>query len=69
MWLNAKGMVRVAKVNLRHVEKLRRMKPNRYKSTGGKIAKDAVTPPTSIDSPTSPIQGVNVDNSVRDGSP
>ena len=45
------------------------MKPGRYKSTGRKRVKDTVTPPASNGSPTSPNQGVNVDNSVRDGSP
>ena len=45
------------------------MKLGRHKSTGGKKAEDVVTPPASSDSPTSPDQGVNVDNSVREGSP
>ena len=45
------------------------MKPSRHKSIGGKRAKDAVTPPASNDSYTSPNQGVNVDNSARDGPP
>ena len=45
------------------------MKPGRHKSTGGKKEKDAVTPPTFNDSPTSPNKGVNVDNSVRQLSP
>ena len=69
MWLNAKEMVKVAKENLRYIETLRRMKPGRHKSTEGKREKDAMTPSTSNDSPTSPYQGMNVDNSVRDGSP
>ena len=69
MWLNAKEMVKVAKVNLRCVETLRRMKPDRQKSTRGKKAEDVVTPLVSNDSPTSPDQGMNVDNSVREGSP
>ena len=62
-------MVRVAKANLRHIETLRRMKPDRHKTIRVKRAKDAMTPPISNDSPTSPNQGVNVDNSVRDNSP
>ena len=69
MWLNAKKMVRVAKANLRHIETLRRMKPGRHKTIRVKRAKDAVTPLTSNDSPTSPDQGANVDNSMRDDSP
>ena len=69
MWLNAKEMVRVAKANFQHIETLRHMKPGRHKSTKGKREKDAMTPPTSNNSPTSPNQGVNVDNSVRNGSP
>ena len=62
----AKEMVRLAKVNLRHVETLRCMKPGKHKLIGGKGAKDAGTPPASNDSPTSPNKWVNVDNSVRD---
>ena len=45
------------------------MKPGRHKSIGGKKAKDAMTPPASNDSPTSPDQGVNVGNIERKGSP
>ena len=59
----------MAKENLQYVETLRRMKLGRHKSTKGKRAKDTMTPPASNDSPISPDQGVNVDNSVRDGSP
>ena len=69
MWLNDKEMVRLAKANLQHAETLRCMKPSRHKSTKGKRSKDAVTPSASNDSPISLDQGVNVDNSVRDGSP
>ena len=45
------------------------MKPGIQKSIEGKKAKDAVTSPACNDSLTSPDQGMNVDNSVRDGSP
>ena len=46
------------------------MKLGRQKSTKRKKkTEDAVTPPTSNDSPKSLDQRVNVDNIVREGSP
>ena len=69
MRLNAKEMVRVAKANLRRVETLQLMKLGRYATIEGKKAEDAMTPLTSNESPTSPDQGVNVGNILREDSP